>query len=133
MDELITFLENNKVGFLATVQDGQARVRPFGFQFYEENKFYFITSKQKDTYKQLSEHIQAEFSCISPQYATARINGRVEFSDDKKKIKTILENSPTVKNKYKTADNPDLAMFYIYQGEAVLFDFAQENVKKFNF
>jgi uncharacterized pyridoxamine 5'-phosphate oxidase family protein len=98
MEELVSFLEKNRVGFLATVQDGQARVRPFGFQLFQDNKFYFITSKQKDTYKQLTDHSQAEFSCISSEYATARINGRIEFSDDIKKIKIIIERQFRIKN-----------------------------------
>jgi uncharacterized pyridoxamine 5'-phosphate oxidase family protein len=36
------------VGYLATVDNGKPRVRPFGFMFEENQRLYFCTSSTKD-------------------------------------------------------------------------------------
>ncbi|WP_368488653.1 pyridoxamine 5'-phosphate oxidase family protein [Clostridium sp. BJN0013] len=47
MEEVIKIFKENGYGFLATVEDGKPRVRPFGFMFYEDGKLYFCTSNTK--------------------------------------------------------------------------------------
>ena len=53
MDQVINLLKEAQYGFLATVDHGKPRVRPFGFMFAEDGKLYFCTNDQKDVYRQL--------------------------------------------------------------------------------
>ena len=43
MDELLKFLEKNPVFYLATDDNGQPRVRPFGFHMIFDGKFYTVS------------------------------------------------------------------------------------------
>ena len=47
MDELLEFLKKNPVFFLATDDNGQPRVRPFGFHMIFDGKFYMVTANVK--------------------------------------------------------------------------------------
>ena len=47
MDELLQFLEKNPVFYLATEDNGQPRVRPFGFHSIFHDKFYMVTALPK--------------------------------------------------------------------------------------
>ena len=133
MKNLIKFLTNNPIGFLATIQNGKPRVRPFGFQFFENGKFFFITSNKKEVYHQLSKTPYAEFSSISNNWTIARVKGQVNFSDDIQNKDRALENSPIAKKTYKTPDNPELELIYIHTGEAILFNLSGSDCEKFSF
>ncbi len=133
MENLIEFITLNPVGFLATVEHEMPRVRPFGFQFFEDGKFFFITSNSKDVYSQLLKTPHAEFSCISEDKTAARIKGHVVFSDNLQKKEKALNNSPVAKEKFKSADHPGLELFYLHNGEAILFDSSGVPIKRFSF
>ena len=50
MKEVLEFLKENGNGFLATMEEGKPRVRPFQFMLEAEGRFYFCTSNAKDVY-----------------------------------------------------------------------------------
>ena len=47
MDELLEFLKNNPIFYLATNDIGQPRVRPFGFHMIYDGKFYMVSANVK--------------------------------------------------------------------------------------
>ena len=53
MDEVLKFLTDNKVFYLATVNGDAPALRPFGFAMKYDNKLYFCTANTKNVYKQL--------------------------------------------------------------------------------
>ena len=53
MNKAMQFLKDNKTFYLATVQDGQPRVRPFGAVAEFEGKLYICT-------KQYESRVQAD-------------------------------------------------------------------------
>jgi uncharacterized pyridoxamine 5'-phosphate oxidase family protein len=123
----------NLIDFLATVENGKPRVRPFGFQFFENGKFFFITSNTKEIYSQLLKTPYAEFSSMSEDWTISRVKGQVNFSDNIQKKDKALENSPIAKNIYKTPDNPVLELIYLHTGEAILFNLSGSKSEKFSF
>jgi uncharacterized pyridoxamine 5'-phosphate oxidase family protein len=61
MKKVSKLLTENPMGFLATVENGEPRVRPWGFMFEENGKFYFCTNNTKDVYRQLQASPYVEF------------------------------------------------------------------------
>lgn len=55
MEELLKFLEKNPVFYLATDDEGQPRVRPFGFHMVFDGKFYMVTALPKKVCKQMEK------------------------------------------------------------------------------
>ncbi|MBM7865600.1 pyridoxamine 5'-phosphate oxidase family protein [Heliobacterium gestii] len=133
MQEVIQFLNDNTTVFVATIEDGKPRVRPFQFMFEEGGKLYFCTNNTKDVYNQLKHTPFIEFSATSPSFAWVRVSGEVQFSDDVGIKEKILEKRPLVKSIYKTADNPIFEAFYIEHGKAILADFSGNPPKVVNF
>ena len=57
MNEIVKFLQENPVQYLATVgRDGKAKCRPFMFCFEKDNRLWFCTNNTKDFYKYLHEN-----------------------------------------------------------------------------
>lgn len=123
MNEVLKVLYENSYGFLATVEDGKPRVRPFGFMLEEEGKLYFCTNSQKNVFKQLNTTPYVEYSVTSKDMITVRIRGEIRFTDSIETKEKIINASDIVKRGYKTADNPLLKVFYLEHGSAILVKF----------
>jgi len=84
MKEVALFLNENPMGCLATVEKGEPRVRPWGFMYEEDGKFYFCTNNTKEAFRQLTESPFVEFAFVSKTMAWVRLRGKILFTEDKK-------------------------------------------------
>jgi uncharacterized pyridoxamine 5'-phosphate oxidase family protein len=133
MEEVIKFLNKNRLGYFATVDKGKPRVRPWGFMFEQDGKFWFCTNNTKNVYKQLVEVPYIEFSCSNPEFNTwLRISGKVTFTRDKSVKEKIMQANPMLKQMYQSADNPIFEVFYLEHGDASISSFTEPE-KKFQF
>ena len=107
MNEVVTFLNENPVQYLATVgRDGKAKCRPFMFSGVLDGKLWFCTNNQKDVYKDMQQNPNIEISVSSPSYAWIRLNGE--------------------------ATNPIFEVFYLKDAHAVIADFSGNPPKEYN-
>ena len=124
MNEVVKFLNENPVQYLATVgRDGKAKCRPFMFCFEKEGRPWFCTNNTKDVYKDIQANPEIEISVSSPSYAWIRLNGRAMFENDMEVKQGCMEN-PIVKGQYKNAENPIFEVFYLDNAKAVIADFS---------
>ena len=73
MNEVVKFLQENPVQYLATVgRDGKAKCRPFMFCFEQDGKLWFCTNNTKDVYKDIQNNPYIEVCVSSPAYAWIR-------------------------------------------------------------
>ncbi|HWP95416.1 MAG TPA: pyridoxamine 5'-phosphate oxidase family protein, partial [Syntrophomonadaceae bacterium] len=113
------------IGYLATVDDGKPRVRPFGFMFEDNGRLYFCTSSTKDVYNQITTVPFIEYSKTRKDFVWVRVSGEIRFDDDIKRKERILEQIPELTMVFQTADNPTFKVFYLEHGNAILDDFTQ--------
>ena len=119
MKEVVQFLQENPVQYLATVgRDGKAKCRPFMFCLEHEGKLWFCTNSQKDVYKDMQQNPDIEISVASPAFAWIRLSGRAVF-----------ENNRAVKEACMA--NPIFEVFYLEQARAVLADFSGQPPKEY--
>lgn len=131
MNEVVKFLSENPVQYLATVgRDGKAKCRPFMFAGEMNGKLWFCTNNQKDVYKDLQENPYAEVSVSSPTYAWIRLNGKAVFEDNRA-VKAMCMANPIVKGQYQTADNPIFEVFYLDEAKALIADFSGNPPKSY--
>ena len=124
MQEVIQFLNENPVQYLATVgRDGKAKCRPFMFAGEKYGKLWFCTNNTKEVYQDMLMNPNVELSVASPAYAWIRLNGKVVFEDNRAVKEMCLEN-PIVKGQYQTPDNPIFVVFYLANAHAVIADFS---------
>jgi uncharacterized pyridoxamine 5'-phosphate oxidase family protein len=131
MDDVIEFLQENPVQYLATIgRDGKAKCRPFMWACEKDGKLWFCTNNTKDVYKDLQENPYVQVSVSSPTYAWIRLGGKAVFVDDADVKVRCLEN-PIVKSQYGTPDNPIFEVFYLADASAVIADFSGQPPKEY--
>lgn len=100
MEEIIRFFDDAKMFFIATVEDNQPRVRPFGGLLMYNNKLYFNTNSTKNVYKQMIENPKVEL-CAFDKGIWIRICGQAikETSDELKEA--MFKAQPGVAKLYQ--------------------------------
>ena len=106
MNEVVKFLQENPVQYLATVgRDGRAKCRPFMFAGELEGKLWFCTNNTKDVYKDMQANPNVEVSVSSPSYEWIRLSGEAVFENNTAAKEMCIAN-PIVKGQYGEATNP---------------------------
>lgn len=121
LNDCIRFANENPVCFLATADGDQPRVRALSFWFANETGFYFQTGNVKLFYHELKKNPKTE-ACFYKHGEMAgsmlRISGKVEFLDDRKLRKKVLNDRPFLKDFGLTIESPGLIIFRIAHGIA---------------
>ena len=121
MDELLKFLEKNPIFYLATDDDGQPRVRPFGFHMVYDGKFYMVTALPKKVCKQMEKNPKIEFCSMAPDTKFVRVTGEDVFDNDNMEAKKkVFEVMPDLLKMYGSAENPAMAVFYLKDMHATI-------------
>ena len=132
MNEVVKFLQENPVQYLATVgRDSKAKCRPFMFAGELDGKLWFCTNNRKEVYKDMQHNPNIEVSISSPAYAWIRLNGKAVFENNMAAKEMCIQN-PIVKGQYQTADNPIFEVFYLADAHAVIADFSGNPPQEYN-
>lgn len=125
MNTAYDFLKANPIFHIATVDEGKARVRPFGFVMKRNNLLYFCTNTTKDVYRQLAASPDIEISDIgSDRTSWLRIRGRIAFDDSREAKAQAFDVAPNLLRIYpKGADDEAFITFYFVDAQATLFSF----------
>ena len=124
MKEVVKFLQENPVQYLATVgRDGKAKCRPFMFCFEQDGKLWFCTNNQKEVYLDMQQNPYIELSVSSPAYAWIRLSGKAVFENNRV-VKESCMNNPIVKGQYGSAENPVFEVFYLEEPHGAIADFS---------
>ena len=128
MNEILAFLKQCRVYYIATLEGNQPRVRPFGAQCEFEGKLYLTTSNQKAVYAQMKANSKVEISGMSPDGRWIRLTAEAVF-DERREAKTaMLEANPELRSLY-SEDDGKMEVFYLQNATAVICSFtaAPEN------
>ena len=124
MNEILKFINDAKVFYIATIDGDKPKVRPFGFAMEYEGKLYFCTSSEKNVYKQLVSNPYFEACTMSDNGQWIRLEGKAVFDPSLEVKAKVFEVMPNLVNIYKSADNPIFQVFYIEEGLATLYSFS---------
>ena len=124
IDKVYYFLNDAQTYYLATVDEGKPRVRPFGTLLLHDGKLYIQTGKVKDVSRQISENPFVEI-CAYFNGTWIRIAAELK-EDDSHDIKAaMLEKMPSLKGMY-SADDDNMQMFYLKDATATISSFTAE-------
>lgn len=124
INEVLQFLKDAKIWYLATVDGDQPRVRPFGAQNIFEDKLYIQTGLVKDVAKQLLANGKFEISGMA-KGKWIRINGTLVHDPRSEAQASMLDANPSLKKMY-AVDDGNTAVFYIKDGVATIYSFTAE-------
>jgi len=124
--EYVSFANANRTCYLATAEGDQPRVRCLGMWYADETGFYFQAQSVKAMCKQLQKNANVEVYFNAKDFSKVmRVSGKVRFIEDLAVRAKCIEERPFVKNfGITTPDNPLLAVFQVYEGEAYFWTMA---------
>lgn len=131
MKEVLEFLKQCGVYYIATVEGDQPRVRPFGAQCVFEGKLYLTTSNQKPVYAQMKANSKIEISGMSPDGRWIRLTAEAVFDERREARKAMLDANPELGRMY-SLDDGKFEVFYLRNASAVICSFTSAP-EKFSF
>ena len=124
MEEIQEFLKECGVYYLATVDNDQPRVRPFGTAEIFEKHLYIQTGKNKDVFKQIEKNNKVEL-CGFNNGKWIRITGNLILDDRIEAKKYMLDQNPELRGLYNENDD-NTAVLYFEQGKAIISSFTEQ-------
>ncbi len=124
MNEVYDYLKKCGTYYLATVEDDQPRVRPFGTVCLFEDKLYIQTGKSKDVAKQIEKSPKVEIcACNGPTWI--RLTGTLVEDDRIVAQEAMLNDYPSLKNAYQAGDG-NTVVYYFKDATATIASFTDE-------
>lgn len=123
MNEVYEFIKECGTYYLATVEDGQPRNRPFGTINIFDGKLYIQTGKSKEVSKQIQKNPKVEICCFKDG-KWLRLAGEL-VRDDRREAKVdMLEHYPDLKAMY-SADDDNTEVLYFKNATATFSSFME--------
>lgn len=124
MQEVYDFLKKCETYYLATVENDQPRVRPFGTVDMFEGKLYIQTGKVKDVSKQMAANPKIEI-CAFNGGKWIRIQAIVAEDDRREAKQHMLDAYPSLQRMY-SADDDNTQVLYLKDVTATISSFTDE-------
>jgi uncharacterized pyridoxamine 5'-phosphate oxidase family protein len=130
MKETHDFLKKAETYYLATVDAGKPRVRPFGTVHIFENKLYLQTGKVKNVSRQIKENPHIELSAMADG-KWIRVEALAVEDDRIEARRSMLDAYPQLRSMYGE-DDGNTQVFYLQNAVATIYSFtAAPRVIKF--
>ena len=123
MKEVQEFLKECGVYYLATIDNDQPRVRPFGTAEIFEDHLYIQTGKSKDVFKQIEKNNNVEL-CAFKDGKWIRVSGKLLVDDRVEAKKDMLDKNPDLRGMYDENDDNTIVL-YFESGHAVISSFTE--------
>lgn len=124
IEEVQEFLKSAQTYYLATLEDDQPRVRPFGTAEIFEGKLYIQTGKKKDVFKQIEKNPNVEI-CAFKDGKWLRVSGKLVYDNRIEAETDMLDKNPALKNMYAAGDG-NTAVLYFDGGKATFSSLTEE-------
>lgn len=122
MKEVLEFIEKCGTYYLATDENGQPRVRPFGTINLYNGKLYIQTGKSKNVSKQIQKNPKVELCCFAGA-DWLRLSGKLVRDDSIEAKKAMLDKYPNLRGMYNENDD-NTEVLYFTEAKAVFSSFA---------
>ena len=125
MSKVVDFLNSSKVFYLATVDGGEARVRPINSVIEYNDRIYFETSNQKDMYKQMLKNPSIAVSGMAGS-EWIRVTGKAVMDKNYESKQAMFTAIPALKDVYS---EEELKVYYIEDMKATVYSFNADPVQ----
>ena len=125
MNEVVEYLKPCGTFFLATNEDGQPHVRPFGAVCVFEGRLYIVTNNQKKVYRQMKRNGKVEI-CGMHQGTWIRVEGEVKEGTRREARVAMMDDNTAALSSMYTVDDNLMTVFYFEHGTATIYSFTDE-------
>lgn len=124
MQTVHDFLKQAGTYYLATVEGGQPRVRPFGTINLFEGRLYLQTGKKKEVAKQISANPKVELSAFDGK-TWVRVAATLVEDNRTEAQESLLAAYPSLKGMYAVNDGNNV-VYYLKDAVATFYTFGGE-------
>ena len=124
MEEIYEFLKACGDYFLATCDDGQPRVRPFGTVNIYNGRLYIQTGKSKSVSRQLHKNPKLEICAMLDGGEWLRVEASAVEDDDREARVSMLNAYPELKSMY-SPDDGNSEVWYLRNATATVYSFTK--------
>ncbi|MCI2068214.1 MAG: pyridoxamine 5'-phosphate oxidase family protein [Bacilli bacterium] len=121
LDDAYQFLKQAHIFYLATEENGQPHVRPFGAVDMIGGRIYIQTGKKKDVSKQLHKNPKVEI-CAFDKGVWLRITCEAIEDPAIESQQHLLDANPSIKRMYQAGDG-NTEVFFLQHGKAAFYSF----------
>ena len=125
MNETLQFLKDCGTFYLATSENGQPHVRPFGAVCEYEGKLYIVTNNQKKVYQQMMTNPKVEI-CGMNKGRWIRVEGEVELDQRREARVAMMEDNHAALSGMYTVDDNLMVVFRFIHATATIYSFTSE-------
>lgn len=123
MQEIFDFLKQAGTYYLATCENGQPRVRPFGTVNVYQDKLYIQTGKSKSVSRQLHANPKLEL-CAMREGRWLRVEATAVEDDSRDARVSMLDAYPSLQSLY-SPDDGNTEVWYLRNVTATIFSFTE--------
>ena len=124
MNEVYDFLKQCGVYYLATAEDDQPRVRPFGTIDLFDGKLYIQTGKIKPVAHQIKANPKIEISAMNPEGKWIRVAAEAVLDENIAAAEHMLDAYPNLRAMYQPGDG-NTEVYYLKNGKAQICSFTE--------
>lgn len=125
MKEVLKFLTDSGVFYIATVDGDKPRVRPFGAICEFEGKLYITTNNQKKVFKQITKNPNIEISSMTPDGKWLRLSAEAVLDNRAIARRAMLDANPSIQGMYSENDGI-MEVLYLKNSTATICSFTDE-------
>ena len=111
LEKVLKFLDEANTYYLATVEDDQPHVRPFGTALVYEDKLYIQTGKVKAVSRQIAKNPKVEI-CAFMNGKWLRLAGELVNDDRREVKKAMLDKMPVLRGMYSEDDDNTQVLYF---------------------
>ena len=125
MNKATEYLKSCGTFYLATDENGQPHVRPFGAVCEFEGKLYIVTNNQKKVYQQMKANGKVEI-CGMHTGTWIRVEGEVKDDTRREARVAMMDANTAALSSMYTVDDNLMTVFYFEHGTATIYSFTAE-------
>ena len=124
MNEIYEFIKKCGTYYLATIDNGKPKNRPFGTINIFEDKLYIQTGKKKEVSKQIHANPNVEICCFDGSKGRwLRLEGELVRDDRREAKADMLSKYPVLANMY-SADDDNTEVLYFKNATGTIYSFS---------
>lgn len=125
MNKATEYLKSCGTFYLATDENGQPHVRPFGAVCEFEGKLYIVTNNQKKVCQQMKANGKVEI-CGMHKGTWIRVEGEVKEDTRREARVAMMDANTAALSSMYTVDDNLMTVFYFEHGTATIYSFTAE-------
>ncbi|EHI99221.1 hypothetical protein CDLVIII_2614 [Clostridium sp. DL-VIII] len=126
MDEVYQYLKSIGTYYLATTENDQPRVRPFGTIAIFEDNLYIQTGNVKNVFAQMKKNPRIEICAMGKDGTWIRVTATAIQDDRIEARQYMLGEYPSLKNRYDANDG-NCEVLYLKNATATIYSFTGES------